>query len=132
LALSITLKISIDEFQLAKRNWKHGLFTDFLYCTAISFSPAGELLSLLVQRRVTKETHPGALALRASLAERALLQGRFDARPCFSKLKCTSMYISPWQTPLCEATLMGTQNQKKLQKHKLIGSYQDNVFAFAC
>jgi hypothetical protein len=114
----------------------------FYLALIIPFSPAGELLyehhpwrspygfafanskslpaiwSLLVQRRVTKETHPGALALRASLAERHLLQGRFDARPCLSKLKWPSMAILPWQMPLCEATLMGKLNQKKLQQPK--------------
>ncbi|HEX5637864.1 MAG TPA: hypothetical protein VFY78_12295, partial [Gammaproteobacteria bacterium] len=56
------------------------LFTAFVLGFESFISPSlGELLSLLVQRRVTKETHPGALALRASLAERHLLQGRFDA-----------------------------------------------------
>jgi hypothetical protein len=146
-----------------------GLFTVFASGTAGFISPSlGELLyehhpwrspygfafanskslpaiwSLLVQRRVTKETHPGALALRASLAERHLLQGRFDAlqryafhaalevqpthpcvgvrsdaaHPCLSKLKWPSMAISPWQMPLCEATLMGIQNKKKLQQPK--------------
>jgi len=49
----------------------------------------------------------------ASLAERALLQGRFDAHPCLSKLKWPSLAISPWQNPLCEATLKGPENQKK-------------------
>ena len=31
-------------------------------------------------KKVTKEIHPGRVGPRASLAERALLQGRFDAR----------------------------------------------------
>jgi hypothetical protein len=73
-----------------------------------------------------------------------LLQGRFDAllhyafhaaleylpthpcvgvrsnaaHPCLSKLKCTSMYISPWQNPLCEATLKGYTELKETAKAK--------------
>jgi hypothetical protein len=39
------------------------LFTDLASVADSFVSPSlGELLSLLVQRRVTKETHPGALA----------------------------------------------------------------------
>jgi len=59
------------------------------------------------------------LALRASLAERALLQGRFDARPCLSKLKWPSLAISPWQNPLSEATLKGHTESKETAEQKL-------------
>jgi hypothetical protein len=39
------------------------MFTDFASGTERFISPSpGELLSLLVQRRVTKETHPGQFA----------------------------------------------------------------------
>jgi len=58
------------------------------------------------------------LALRASLAERALLQGRFDAHPCLSKLKWPSLAISPWQNPLCSATLKGPEKSKETAKAK--------------
>jgi hypothetical protein len=83
------------------------------------FFACWRVTSFACAKEVTKKTHPGALALRASLAEWLLLQGRFDARPCLSKLKWPSMAILPWQMPLCEATLMGKQNQKKLQQPKL-------------
>ena len=38
-------------------------------------------------KKGTKETHPGALALRASLEKRLLLQGRFDAPSWLIKIE---------------------------------------------
>jgi len=40
-------------------------------------------------------------------------------RPGLSKLKCTFMRISPWQNPLCEATLKGYTELKETAEPKL-------------
>ena len=85
----------------------------------IPFSPAGESLSLLVQRRVTKETHPRPVCPYGVPSHHPLcLRAGSVRHPCLISPKFAIQANLPGQSGRCSANRMGTQNQNTAKKKK--------------
>jgi hypothetical protein len=80
-----------------------GLFAEIYSGFESPFFACWRVTFFACTKKVTKEMHPVALALRASLAAVVLLQGRFDAP---SGLIKTKMHI-PVHFTLAKSLLLG-------------------------